>query len=127
MLPLLHLVTRTGPELARMAMAGQISRDDLWVAYEGAERWAQAIARGDIADAHVQEARAGICEQCPALVRTETGSGVTLGWCGGVLAKGVSKTGPDGGGPTCGCQVTINGKPAGKTIVMSAACTRGEW
>jgi hypothetical protein len=127
---LLQLVWYTGPVLAKMALSGQIARRDVWVAFEGAGKYVAAIARGLIAPVHEQEGRAGHCRQCTARVDVQVtvrGEPITFGWCGGVLAKGESQTGPDGKGPTCGCMVTQDGQPVAKTMVMGERCPRGKW
>jgi len=115
------------PELLERALAGELSPASVWLAVTGAAKYAEAVARGDIATLPVQADRAARCRECP--VRTErpmNGSAGTVGYCGTPFENR-----PDAALPSCGCLTTctIDGVvyAAGKTVVGSERCPGGRW
>jgi hypothetical protein len=109
--------------VVELAGRGELPPDVLWVAFRGAWRYAEAVARGDEADDVQQAVRIARCCHCPALDQSSTSkAGVVALWCGTRL---------DESNGTCGCLVglTINGQTqaAGKTRVGSEQCPRGKW
>ena len=109
--------------VVELAGRGELPPDVLWVAFRGAWRYAEAVARGDEADDATQSLRIAHCCNCPALDQSQTSkAGVVALWCG---------TRMDESSGTCGCLVglTINGQTqaAGKTRVGSERCPRGKW
>jgi len=109
--------------VVELAGRGELPPDVLWVAFRGAWRYAEAVARGDEADDATQAARIAVCPHCPALDRSATSkAGVVALWCGTRLDESKG---------TCGCLVglTINGQTqaAGKTRVESEKCPQEKW
>jgi hypothetical protein len=109
--------------VVELAGRGELPPDVLWVAFRGAWRYAEAVARGDEADDATQSARIARCCHCPAQDQSATSkAGVVALWCGTRLDKSNG---------TCGCLVglTINGQTqaAGKTRVGSEKCPQGKW
>lgn len=113
--------------LVGLARSGELRPRHLWVAMEGAGKYRDAVARGDIASAAEQDRRVRACAACP--VRTsepEPVTGSDKHWCGPRLDdSGLA----DGKG--CGCLVALSvggqALPAGKTVVGSERCPNGRW
>lgn len=99
--------------LAQLDAEGLLTAENVWLAAKGAERFAQAVARGDVADADVQAERGATCGECPS--RTECAG---FGYCGPAL---VERLGPEVADPTCGCLVE------GAAAVKSHRCPQCKW
>jgi hypothetical protein len=109
--------------VVELAGRGELPPDVLWVAFRGAWRYAEAVARGDEADEPERTRRIASCAVCRSLDESQTSkAGVVALWCGTRL---------DESNGTCGCLVglTINGQTqaAGKTRVGSERCPQGKW
>ena len=83
----------------------------------GAEKFAAAIASGDVASMALVQARMDICRECPhktnrrlPLMQTESS------WCGQPLEDHMDEL-----RPTCGCLI------AGKVRVESERCPQDKW
>jgi hypothetical protein len=117
--------------LADMARAGRLERAALWLAVDGAGRYAMAVMAGDVATEGTQRHRAAKCGACPLGVYRRLGIGDGRTWavfCG----PPPGQRGPDDGVGTCGCLVgiTVAGEPleaAGKVVVATEACPGGIW
>lgn len=149
-----------GPqELVGLVRQGLIRPKHLWTAMKGAAKYRAALALpGRQRAAEDAQACANVCLQCKARTTTTTEcikryGIVELSFCGKPLEE--SATGPDGGGPTCGCLVgarCLGGDPdqmkqvwhedsdaieahytsgglmaAGKCLVKGEQCPRGKW
>ena len=119
---LLRLVRMAGPDLMSAYLAGEISREDLWTAAEGAGEYREAVASGDLAAADAHLRRSVACAGCPRSSRTggrPDGSGREIEkiWCGERFR---------GPAPLCGCLValSVGGEilPGAKTAIASAVC-----
>ena len=98
-----------------------------WVGVKGAAKFAEAVARGDVASAEVIEARRSECRACEArtvgLFPKEHGGDETdapSSWCGPALVELLHEGVPIAE-RYCGCLI------AGKTCVASEECPRGKW
>lgn len=89
-------------EAARMALVG----------VRGSERYLEAIAMGDVADASIVALRRAVCRGCPSRVRKALPGAKKSDWCGPPLKET---------GRTCGCLL------AGKSIVASESCPQRKW
>ena len=117
--------------LADMARAGRLERAALWLAVDGAGRYARAVMAGDVATEGTQRHRAAKCGGCPLAVYRRLGIGDGRTWAVFCGPPPGLRTADDGVG-TCGCLVglTVGGAPleaAGKAVVASEACPGGEW
>lgn len=128
-LSLMQLVIRGGPELVGMAMRGELRGEPVWLALNGAAKYQEAIARGDVATEAVQRERVGPggCLDCPhrrAKTRRIALWEVETHYCGEPL---VGLETPR----LCGCiiGITHNGEmvAAAKAIVGSSRCEAGRW
>lgn len=114
------------PALLGMAKAGTLRPTHLWTAVEGASKYRDAIANGDVADDLVAQVRAEVhCGQCPSARRVDK-AGIQRTFCGEPFENRMNTA-----LPTCGClvAVTVNGEthPAGKTVVGSEKCPQGKF
>jgi len=118
-----NLYTAGIATLVSMALAGELSRENLWLAVQGAKKYREAIRDGDVCDDAESASRCGVCENCPSMTgRAIAIGGVTALYCGEPLVEGES---------TCGCLVAlrVDGKvtAAGKTRVGDEACPQKRW
>ena len=122
-------------EVKRLALAGELTKDIMAVAADGAQEYLKAMASGDVASPELARMRVGSqasgCAHCPSMRITPSDIEVDGGhlfklWCG-KFGK------PDMGSPrpTCGCLVgvKINGAayPGPKVWVGSEKCPQGLW
>lgn len=114
-------------EVQRRAAAGELSKDQAWVAARGAERFLTAAAKGDVVSGAERDRRIRICLACPTRVRaTAPGADASSDWCGPPLEPiemGVSLSieGREVSGPSCGCLL------AAKAWIGSEHCDQGRW
>lgn len=114
------------PALVGMARDGKLRPQHLWAAVEGATKYRDAVANGDIADEAVSQVRAEVhCANCLSHTKVDKGGIVRL-FCGEAF---VNRT--DTALPTCGCltAISVDGVvyPAGLTMVRSAKCVQEKW
>ena len=87
--------------------------------YRGGEKFAAAIAAGDVCTRADAAERRRICNGCPSKVNASIFGLVPSSWCGPPLDD---RMGDEyGSARTCGCLLL------GKTLVASERCPRGEW
>lgn len=103
-------LVRGGLDLVRLAARGELSREQVWVAAEGARKYVEATARGDVAPAAAMAERRVECAGCDARVHAE---GLALGYCGRPFVV-VTVAGRE----SCGCLLD------GAIRVASHACPR---
>lgn len=114
-------------EVQKLARTGELSKDELWVAARGAERFLHAAASGDVADIAETRRRLSVCRVCPSRVRSKLPEADSASdWCGPALrplAQGASLSieGVEVNGPTCGCLL------AAKAVVGSEHCDQARW
>lgn len=90
-----------------------------WTAILGATKYVAAWTRGDRATASKRAYRVATCGQCEYHTKyTVLVTGQKVGFCGSKFVVT---------GATCGCMVTVDGKPAGKTMIESERCPSGKW
>lgn len=118
-------------DLAAMAVAGDLPREHLWMAVEGAQTYRRAVAQGLVATADEAHRRAGLCAQCPSHTTAPSSAlpSVLKGSCGPFLLDRTAD--PDPAQRTCGCRVTLTVggllTPAGKTVAGNERCPQGRW
>ena len=122
-LSLKHVVQIGTADLARMALAGELSRSQLWTACSGARKYVEAMARGDIAPDEAQHTRGACCLRCPNAWREGTAVGTKV-YCGPKLIE-------DPANGRCGCLLGVEDEtgfvPGGKLGVKSEECWAGIW
>lgn len=106
------------PTLIGMAKRGELRREHLWCAMNGAGKYRDALASGDIADDATVAHRASRCDNCPMAQMDPCVIADTVKvYCGKPFVEGEL---------TCGCLVGIRVKgqfvPGAKTLVGSAEC-----
>lgn len=115
------------PELVRLARAGELTLDHLWMAVIGTKWCRAAIKAGDVATAEQAQSRAVVCMLCPCRTdRDLNGREGQAHWCGKPLDERL-----DAALPTCGCfvAITVGGvtRPACATMVGSKKCPQARY
>lgn len=118
-----RLVKLSAPDLVRMAIRGELSREHVWTAMRGAETYRDAIARGDVASDSLLADRSAKCAACELAVRVPSQlSDTEKVYCGQPFTETVR---------TCGCLVgvTVEGRfvAGGKPSVRTSSCTDKRW
>lgn len=122
-MPVYSLLIHGSETLVRMALHGELSKDQLWVAMKGAERYRKAMKTGDIT-MPVQLAHRGTkCAACPLATReSSTLFQTEKVYCGQAFVETEN---------TCGCLVgvSVDGEfiPGGKAAVQSERCPSEKW
>ena len=120
-------------ELAQMARDGELGPAKLWVAFKGAKKYAEAIARGDFATEGKVLRRLATCRDCPHRTTREVVlPTITVdAWHCGPAFEEHGKPGELSA--TCGCLqgISIRGeqldRPAGAALVESHPCWQGRY
>lgn len=114
---LAQIAARGGVEFAKLLAGGKVGLRDMWMAANGATRYAAAMASGDVAPDIEIEIRRACCRCCPSMVvaRSDNAEGESA-WCGKPFNDRLGEK-----LPTCGCLL------AGKTAVASERCPQGRW
>lgn len=118
-----RLVKLAAPDLVRMAIRGELSREQVWTAMRGAETYRDAIAQGDVASDTLLADRGSKCSACELAVRIPSPlSSIEKVYCGQPFTETAR---------TCGCLVGVTVEGAfvagGKPSVRSSSCTDGRW
>lgn len=105
-------------DMVRMALRGKLRPSHVWVAMRGAEKFVEAMRRGDVATDQQLEIRGKACASCGLCTEHATPiAGTTKRYCGAPYET-TDKT--------CGCLVgvTINGVfyAGGKAAVRTESC-----
>lgn len=113
--------------LAAKALSGELDREHLWTAMDGATKYREAVAAGDVASKSEQRRRLRVgCRGCERITTERSAMpGVTKWYCGRAFEDRTAE------GGTCGCLVALRvmGRTlaAGKVVVGSERCPMGRW
>lgn len=93
---------------------GKLDRRMAWTALQGARRYLEAVASGDVASDEVIDARLGTCAECDACTPLPSHPEIAVGYCGEPFVEDTERR-------TCGCLIR------GKVCVRSEECPRRLW
>lgn len=114
------LALRGSLDARTLVREGRMDRAMAWTALEGARRYLEAIAEGDVADDAEIERRLEVCRACDAPTPLPSVPGARIGYCGPAFVDLTHDRVPVES-RTCGCLL------AGKAAVRSERCPRGRW
>ncbi len=114
-------------DLAALARNGDLSASQAWTAVKGAARYVAAVASGDVVTTTEAIGRLARCQRCEAFTERPDPVRLTIDgtptelhayYCGEPFKESAR---------TCGCLLAVGQSPAGKMLVGSEQCPRGEW
>lgn len=107
-------------DAAALIRAGAMHRRMAWTGLEGARKYVEAVAAGDVASEAEIERRMQACRACTAPTPLPANPRVTLGYCGPAFTD-LTHEGIAIEERSCGCLIM------GKVMVESEKCPRGKW